>query len=94
MTIDTFKRFDAGSTVVRRHVWQGKVWSAVPYRVLHDTGSSETDLRQRKLIGAVEICGSAGGCARVRGLAARRDDPEGECREDRQSGRQRQGTGK
>ncbi|MFG1685116.1 DUF402 domain-containing protein [Nonomuraea sp. NPDC049269] len=35
MTINTF--FEAGSTVVRRHVWQGKVWSAAPYRVLHDT---------------------------------------------------------
>ncbi|GAA3647464.1 hypothetical protein GCM10022224_007890 [Nonomuraea antimicrobica] len=31
------KRFTPGETAVRRHVWQGKVWTAVPYRVLQDT---------------------------------------------------------
>ncbi|MFC5833654.1 DUF402 domain-containing protein [Nonomuraea insulae] len=37
MTIDNARRFEAGSSAVRRHVWQGKVWTAVPYRVLQDT---------------------------------------------------------
>lgn len=31
-------RFATGATAVRRHVWKGKVWTAMPYRVLEDTG--------------------------------------------------------
>ncbi|GAA2213692.1 hypothetical protein GCM10009850_091550 [Nonomuraea monospora] len=30
-------RFTPGTTAVRRHVRQGEVWTAVPYRVLQDT---------------------------------------------------------
>ena len=30
-------RFEAGQTCVRRNVFRGKVWSAWPFRVLHDT---------------------------------------------------------
>ncbi|MEV0999304.1 DUF402 domain-containing protein [Nonomuraea sp. NPDC050202] len=30
-------RLAPGSTAVRRHVWRGRVWTAVPYRVLQDT---------------------------------------------------------
>ncbi|MFF4623289.1 DUF402 domain-containing protein [Nonomuraea jabiensis] len=37
MTADTNTRFDEGATAVRRHVWNGKVWTAAPYRVLQDT---------------------------------------------------------
>ncbi|MFC4012838.1 DUF402 domain-containing protein [Nonomuraea purpurea] len=35
MTIES-ERFEPGATVVRRHVWNGKVWTAMPYRVLQD----------------------------------------------------------
>ncbi|MFI7644382.1 DUF402 domain-containing protein [Nonomuraea sp. NPDC049400] len=38
MTINVPGRFEVGTTVVRRHVWGGKVWSAMPYRVLEDVG--------------------------------------------------------
>ena len=31
--------FPEGSTVVRRDVWRGKVWTAAPYRVIRDTGT-------------------------------------------------------
>ncbi|MER6505905.1 DUF402 domain-containing protein [Nonomuraea sp. NPDC001636] len=37
MLLNEYRRFDAGATAVRRHVWNEKVWSAAPYRVLHDT---------------------------------------------------------
>ncbi|MGW4474532.1 DUF402 domain-containing protein [Nonomuraea sp. NPDC004354] len=37
METDAHRRFDAGATAVRRHIWKGKVWTAVPYRVLQDT---------------------------------------------------------
>jgi hypothetical protein len=30
-------RFEVGQTCVRRNVFRGKVWSAWPFRVLHDT---------------------------------------------------------
>lgn len=35
MTIEP-ERFAPGATVVRRHVWNGKVWTAMPYRVIED----------------------------------------------------------
>ncbi|WP_431924082.1 hypothetical protein [Nonomuraea jabiensis] len=37
MTADANTRFDEGATAVRRHAWNGKVWTAAPYRVLQDT---------------------------------------------------------
>jgi protein associated with RNAse G/E len=33
------KRFAEGATVVRRDVFRDKVWSATPFRAIHDTGS-------------------------------------------------------
>lgn len=36
------ERFAVGSTMIRRDVWFKKVWSALPWRVLHDDGVSLT----------------------------------------------------
>jgi protein associated with RNAse G/E len=38
MTLSGMGRFEAGSIAVRRDMFRGKVWSAWPGRVVHDTG--------------------------------------------------------
>jgi hypothetical protein len=34
--------FPSGSTVMRRDVYRGQVWSAAPYRVIEDSGTTLT----------------------------------------------------
>jgi hypothetical protein len=38
--IDPVKLFPRGATIVRRDVLRGKVWTAAPYRVIRDDGST------------------------------------------------------
>ncbi|MEV5508388.1 DUF402 domain-containing protein [Streptomyces orinoci] len=42
MTVKTTHRFQPGATAIRRDIFQGRVWTAAPRRVLADTGRTLT----------------------------------------------------